>query len=130
MSEGIPMGTIANEIKESPTLNFAQTSKTISTEKADLTTLNPKVIPSIRLNESYGITPPILIATSTTRILEAITPPKEEVLMEQKYEDVMQQFLQMPLLLVMICAIFVFLLLIIGWISSLVLLNVYPGENL
>ncbi|VUZ55167.1 unnamed protein product [Hymenolepis diminuta] len=30
------MGTITNEIEESSTLDFAQTSKKISTEKADL----------------------------------------------------------------------------------------------
>ncbi|VUZ55168.1 unnamed protein product [Hymenolepis diminuta] len=67
---------------------------------------------------------------SATPFLEAITSPKEKILTEQKYEDVMQQFLQMPLLLVMICAIFVFLLLIIGWISSLVLLNSHYKKKL
>nr|CUU99645.1 hypothetical transcript [Hymenolepis microstoma] len=54
----------------------------------------------------------------------------EKASTEQTFGDVMQQFLQMPLLLVLICLIFVFALLIIGWISSLILLSSHYKKKL
>ncbi|KAM7533526.1 hypothetical protein Aperf_G00000121914 [Anoplocephala perfoliata] len=84
-------------------------------------TMNPKILPTIKSITAHSLTPLVWTAASTTLPTAAnLTPQKGS---EPACGDIAQLFLQMPLLGITICVVFLFMLLIIGWIGSIVLLN-------